>query len=338
MTMRKAPMIRVEGLRKSYGQAIVLDIEGLDFHAKKIYALVGPNGAGKTTLFNILGLLQRPDAGKVFFRGRPLNGKAPLNTRRKIALLSQDPYLFHGTVFDNIAYGLKLRSKGKRAIEGKVHAALELVGLEGLACRKADQLSGGEVQRVALARALALEPEVLLLDEPTANIDQSNVNSFEELIKKIHSESNTTIIFTTHDLVQAYRLAEEIILLIDGRPVNKKPDNIFNARIREANGLKWAVINKDIKIAVVTEKKDRARVLVDPEDIILSRKPLDSSARNSFKGKISRVVALDQQVRVFVDAGIEFAVLITKRSFAKMKLNLGSKLYLTFKSSAVQVF
>lgn len=193
----------------------MLDIEELSIAAGKIYAVIGPSGAGKTTLLRVLNLLQQPRQGELSYFGQKLAPGAGENLalRRTMAMVFQKPALFSGSVFYNVALGLKLRGIAKEEVKTRVFAALDKVGLRELAGRPASGLSGGEAQRIALARALVLNPRVLLLDEPTANLDPANVAIFEEIIKKVHADTGTTIIIVTHNLYQARRISQEAIFI-----------------------------------------------------------------------------------------------------------------------------
>jgi tungstate transport system ATP-binding protein len=215
------PILRIENLKKYYDDRLALEIPHLEFEAGGIYALVGPNGAGKTTLLRLLNLLDQPTEGKIYFDGEEIDKSSPnaLAVRRQMTLVMQDSVLFRTSVYRNVAYGLSVRSYDKKAKAAAVSAALDMVGLAGFEHRKARQLSAGEGQRVALARALALRPRVLFLDEPTANVDRRNVQVFEALIKKVNTQQAMTIIFTTHDLSQVYRLTNRTISLLDGRMI-----------------------------------------------------------------------------------------------------------------------
>lgn len=335
-------IFKVRNLKKAYNGKIVLDVNNLNFQEGKIYAIVGPNGSGKTTLLNILNLLKKPDEGQIFFYDQEITNKSNSNTleiRRRMTLVNQDPFLLHSTVYDNIAYGLKIRSIPSKVQKNRIRSALNMVGLSGFKDRKADQLSGGEAQRVVIARALVIEPEVLFLDEPTANIDQKHVDVVERIIKKIKEEIKTTVIFTTHDLSQAYRLADEVISLLEGKIIKQVPENLLQGEIiREKDGLKWFKTVGNIKFAVVSEKVGPTYISIDPKDIILSYGQFQSSARNSFLGKIIKIAEQNHLVKLEIDIGILLVVIITRESFQDMNLNLGSKIYLTFKASAVKLY
>jgi tungstate transport system ATP-binding protein len=302
---------------------------------------VGPNGSGKTTLLNILNLLVKPDKGQIFFRDQEIinNSNAKiLEIRRKMTLVDQDPFLFQSTVYSNVAYGLKVRSVSSIIQQNRIKNALDMVGLSGFEDRKVDQLSGGETQRVVIARALVIEPEILFLDEPTTSIDQRNIDIVERIIKKIKEKIKTTVIFSTHNLSQAYRLADEVISLLEGKIIKQVPENIFRGEIKEEDGLKWFKVAENIKFALVSEKIGPAYICIDPQDIILSYEQFQSSARNTFLGKIVKIIEQNHLVKLEVDISIPLVTIITRESFQQMNLNLGSKVYLTFKASAVKIY
>ena len=335
-------IFKVRNLKKVYNGKIVIDVDNLNFQEGKIYAIVGPNGSGKTTLLNILNLLEKPDEGQIFFYDQEITNKSNSDTleiRRRMTLVNQDPFLFNSTVYDNIAYGLKIRSIPSKVQKSRIRSALNIVGLSDFKDRKANQLSGGEAQRVVIARALVIEPEVLFLDEPTANIDQKHIDVVERIIKKIKKDIKTTVIFTTHDLSQAYRLADEVISLLDGKIIKQVPENLLRGEIiEEENSLKWFKTMGNIKFAIVSEKVGLVYISIDPRDIILSYEQFQSSARNSFLGKITKIIEQNHLVKLEIDIGIPLVVIITRESFFKMNFNLGSKVYLTFKASAVKLY
>lgn len=221
------PVLIVESLKKKYGERIVLDIEYLKIDEKIICALLGPNGAGKTTLLRILNFLEKPEEGVLYFRGQKINWDRDLKISRLMCMVFQKPLLFKGTVYQNLAYGLKIRGCSKKEIDLRVKEALEFVGMERFKDFPTYQMSGGEIQRVAIARALALRPEILFLDEPTANLDPQSVQAIEKIIKSLPEVYGTTVVMVTHNLFQARRIADECILLIDGRVVEKGKTDVF---------------------------------------------------------------------------------------------------------------
>jgi tungstate transport system ATP-binding protein len=324
------------GLRHLYCQKEVLDIPRISFQEGKIYALVGPNGSGKTTLMLILSLLLLPTTGRVYYRGMEVTDANRRSLRGKITMLFQDPLLFHTSVRGNVEYGLKIRRIEGMERRRRVSESLSMVGLEGFGERRAQELSSGEAQRVAIARAVAIRPEVLLLDEPTANVDEANVRILEGIIRSLSRDLGTTIVFSTHDRNQAYRVADEIITLMEGRIIPFRPENLFQGKsVKDADGT-WFDTGR-IKIFLPTREQVRA-IHIDPRDILVSLTPFSSSARNCLEGIIESIIANGDWVRLQIQAQETFQVLITQKSLHEMGLNVGMRVYLTFKSSAVQVY
>jgi tungstate transport system ATP-binding protein len=213
------PIYRLRNARKAYANRQVLDLDSLDVYAGEILALVGPSGAGKSTLLRLLNFLEAPDAGDVVYQDQVFDaaGVMPLAYRRQVTTVFQRPILLSRSVAANVAQGLRLR--GQRDSHARVLAALERVGLRHLEHCRARTLSGGEAQRVALARALVIEPEVLLLDEPTANLDPYNVGLIEGIVRDLNREHGTTVVLVTHNVFQAHRLAHRVGLMLEGRLV-----------------------------------------------------------------------------------------------------------------------
>jgi tungstate transport system ATP-binding protein len=214
------PVYRLENVRHGYGDRTVIDIDRLDVARGETLAIIGPSGSGKSTLLRLLQFLERPAAGRLLFRGQPLNGGPPLDVRRRVTTVFQRPVVLDRSVRGNLVYGLHVR--GRRAEPERIEHLLAALGLAALAHAPARTLSGGEIQRLALGRALAFDPEVLLLDEPTANLDPRNVRLVEELIHERQS-NGVTIVLATHQIFQARRLASRTALLLDGRIVEAAP-------------------------------------------------------------------------------------------------------------------
>jgi tungstate transport system ATP-binding protein len=210
-----APLYALEDVRKSYGGRDVVDLEHLEVQPGEVLALVGPSGTGKSTLLRLLNFLEPPTAGTLVYRGRSYQDRrVPVAIRRQITTVFQRPVLIRGSVRRNVAYGLRLRG---RRDDRRVARMLTRVGLDDLARAQAQRLSGGEMQRVALARALVVEPAVLLLDEPTANLDPYNVALIEEIVQHENRQSGTTVVLVTHNVFQAKRLATRVGLMLSGR-------------------------------------------------------------------------------------------------------------------------
>jgi tungstate transport system ATP-binding protein len=271
-------------------------------------------------------------------------------------MVFQKAVTFNTSVQDNLAYGLKVRGMGGHETNERVHRALKIVGLEGFERRRAKKLSGGEQQRVSLARALILEPEILLLDEPTANIDPKNASIIESVITNVNRELGTTIIMASHNITQAKQLASRIAALQDGVLVGVtstnelfgKPSNILEniGRLQNIfpgqahpteNGLALVDIGNGVKLQTSKAREGYVTLFIKPEDIIVSKMPLVSSARNVLKGRIIEALDRNGLVQLKVDAGREFITTVTRKSFEEMKLNLGHEIYLTFKAQSVQL-
>jgi tungstate transport system ATP-binding protein len=212
-------------VEKSYAGRRVTNISALDIQAGEILAVVGPSGAGKSTLLRLLNFLESADSGSISYEGQPAGPDSPLALRRQVTTVFQRPALLNDTVEANAAYGLRLR--GLRDEKAALNAILLQLGLDGLARARARTLSGGEMQRVALARALLVRPRVLLLDEPTANLDPYNVALIEEVVRQSNREQGTTVVLVTHNVFQARRLAQRAVLLLAGQVIESAPAHIF---------------------------------------------------------------------------------------------------------------
>lgn len=205
----------MKNLTKEYEGRKVLDIGELLIKDGALCGIVGPNGAGKSTLLNLIAGLMRPTAGSLLY-GEEMSASAPYRT---MTMVFQTPYLIRTTVEKNIAYPLKLRGWGNAQIEERVGELTEDLGLADFRKQKSWKLSGGETQKVALARALAFRPKLLLLDEPTANVDPSTTAEIERMLRKINEKEGTTVILITHNLVQARRLCDEVLFMNQGKVV-----------------------------------------------------------------------------------------------------------------------
>ena len=214
-------LYRLTAAAKRYGDKEACFIESLEISKGEVLGVMGPSGAGKSTLLRLLAFLEPPTSGVVSFLGfnADVASRPPLEVRRKVTMVFPAPLLFNGTAWDNVAYGLRLRGIKAEEVERRVRAVLDNVGLLPIARVQAATLSSGEARRVALARSFVIEPEVLLLDEPTANLDPYNVALVEGLLSRINREHGTTVVLVTHSVFQARRLAHRMTLLLDGRIV-----------------------------------------------------------------------------------------------------------------------
>ncbi len=213
------PLYTLDNLVKRYGNREVCHIDHLEISRGEVLGIIGPSGSGKSTLLRMLNLLEPPTSGSLTFGGASFSSgsSVPMSIRRKMTMVFQNPLLLNTSILSNIAYGLKLR--GERNAKARAREMLERLGLNELAKEHRSTISYGEAQRVALARALIIQPEVLLLDEPTANLDPYNVALLERMVAEANRELNTTIILVTHNVFQAKRVAHRVALLLEGNVV-----------------------------------------------------------------------------------------------------------------------
>lgn len=231
-------LYKLNEIVKSYKGKAVLDLGLLEFRKGKVYTLLGPNGAGKSTLLNLLAFLEKPTSGALYFDDRSVDFTPALlhSLRQRVVLLHQSPVMFTGTVWKNVEFGLEVRGINKLERKARIENALHQVGMEKFARFNAKTLSGGETKRVALARALAVTPEVLLLDEPTANVDVKNQRAILDCIKNLNTHQQTSVIFSTHMVEEADGLAHETVQLRDGKLVVEKRENLMQGQVSLVEG------------------------------------------------------------------------------------------------------
>ena len=222
-------IFNISDLNKKYGDRTILDIPELSFKKGAIYGLQGPNGAGKTTLLNILALLEHPNSGSVLYKSKPVQYVEPYlqRLRKEVVLVDQLPLLFTTTVFKNLEFGLKIRGLEKEERNRRIVKGLDMVGMGDFLHAPAHQLSGGETQRVALAARLVLKPEILLLDEPTANVDAASAQQIKEAALMARREWNTTLIIASHDRDWLYDVCDQVLHLFKGRLFGTGKENIL---------------------------------------------------------------------------------------------------------------
>ncbi|RLG97784.1 ABC transporter ATP-binding protein [Candidatus Bathyarchaeota archaeon] len=348
-------LLSLREITKKYGEITALNGVNLEILEKDLLAIIGPNGAGKTTLLKIMAGIETPTEGKIIYKGKEIIDNLDV-IRQNCTMVFQKTVVFNTTVFNNVAYGLKIRGVPENEIRSMVNEALELVRLKGYEKRNARRLSGGEQQRVALARALVLRPEMLLLDEPTANLDPKTSSIVEEVINHANRELKTTIVIATHNLFQVQKMAKRAVLLLNGQIVERgtveeiflKPslamtdftgfENVFVGNAKPTGkGTAIIEVGDGLEIEAAIEKSGKVTVYVRPEDIIVSKIPLKSSARNVLKGRIIEVSDRGQIVKLKVDVGKIITSQVTRLSFEEMKLNVGTEVFLTFKASSVRV-
>lgn len=353
-------LIETINLCQRYGERDILKNINLRIDKGEVFALIGPTGAGKTTLLRLIDLLDMPASGKIYFDGRDTaeSARVRLEVRRRMAFVLQKPIVFNLSVYDNVAYGLKWRGVGGSKLREKVSSILELVGLSADKNRNARTLSGGEAQRVAIARAVAIEPEVLLLDEPTANLDPISASRIEELVTSIIRHYATTIIMATHDMSQGQRLADRIGVLMNGELLQAGSSrDVFTApRNREVaefvgveNIIDGVIVSSEDKVVTIDIGGKFIEAISDyavgeevcacirPEEVTLVLSRVSSSARNSFAGEITWAVSMGPLTRIEIDCGFPLIALVTKRSAEGLGLEKGKIVYASFKATGVHV-
>ena len=333
-------ILELKNITHIYHERKVLDIADLSLEKGRIYSLIGPNGSGKTTLLSIMGLILKPTSGEIYFDGCPVGaGKSsPMAIQRSITMVLQNPYLFRMSVAGNVAYGLRTRGIPRKERNGMVSEALNLVGLAGFEKRGTRELSGGETKLVALARALVLDPAIILLDEPAANIDSRHIQRLEDIIARINKERGTTVVIATHSMSQAYRLADTVFSLFDGSLVTSTMHNLFSGQFQQSDeGILFDTGAIRIWVPRHPMPLNSTHVTIDPENIIISKEPFASSARNRFEGVITQIIDQGGKILLVIRSHETFKALITEHSLREIGLGIGSRVYLTFKASSVNI-
>lgn len=334
---------KLRAISKSFGKLTVLNHIHLDIEDELI-GIIGHSGAGKTTLLKILAGLELPSSGELDYNDILISRSNIQSLRKNSTMIFQSPLFLRGDVLTNIAYGLRLRKVPERKIKDKIENVLEVVRLPDLSERDTKELSGGEQQRIALARAIVLDPRVLLLDEPTSNLDPANVGIINDILRE--QSEDRLVIIATHDLLQVSRLAERVLFLNngiiseEGTPSNMEAlvrytENIFTGTSRRVGDISILCIN-GVDIKFTNPVNGRVSIHIRPQDILLSNDWIETSARNQFRGSI---VSIEDKkngiILIGVDVGVIFRVQVTGTSFNTMNLFLGKELNVSFKASSV---
>lgn len=333
--------LKLQNINKNFKQFVLRNIN-LEIKKGEYFVILGPSGAGKTLILEIIAGLIKPDSGQV-------SGV----DRQKIGFIYQDYMLFpHLNVFENIAYSLKIRKMKKEEIKAVVADLAARNDIEHLLDRDVMNLSGGEKQRAAIARAMSVSPDFFLFDEPTAALDRNLRIKTRSMFMDLHKDTNATFIHVTHDFEEALALADRLAILIDGRIVQSgRPDDVFNnpgnREIADFLGYRnvfGGVVKEGridlqgVSVAVPLEDADFAYIAIRSDDIIISKQRIQSSARNSFYGKVKDVINASSMVEVILDVGLELSVDITRKSKEDMNIKPGDPMWATFKVSSIKVF
>jgi sulfate/thiosulfate transport system ATP-binding protein len=302
-------MISAANVTKRWGDFTALDDVSVDIDSGSLTALLGPSGSGKSTLLRVIAGLEAPDAGRVVLDGADVTALPP--QKRGIGFVFQHYAAFkHLTVRENVAFGLRIRKRPKAEVRAKVDELLGVVGLEGFQTRYPGQLSGGQRQRMALARALAIEPRVLLLDEPFGALDAKVRAELRAWLRRLHDEVHVTTVLVTHDQEEAMEVADRIVVINEGRVEQAgAPQELYE---RPANGFVMSFLGPTARL-----EGD----LVRPHDLRLSTEPRPGA----LEAMVRRVVHLGFEVRVelALSDGTTLPVQLTRDEAAALEVGAG---------------
>lgn len=346
-------MITLEKVSHEWGNFSLKNVT-LSVNEGEYFIILGPTAAGKTLILETIAGFYIPREGGIFLNEKNITHIPP--EKRNIGFVYQDYSLFpHMTVEENIAFGLKMRKNPKREVETRVQNVMDSMRISHLKERFPSTLSGGEQQRVALARALVIDPDALLLDEPLSALDPRTQESLREEMKRIHKVRGTTTIHVTHDQDEAFTLADRIGVIMNGKVVQvDTPYRVFNEPVNEEiasfvgveNIIEGKIISSENGVALVEIRNyeihalsnlsgGEVNVFVRPENIILSKGKLESSARNSISGTITNVTQYGATFRIYMDNGL--SALVTKQAIEELGLKIGENAYASFKATATHL-
>jgi tungstate transport system ATP-binding protein len=353
-----APLVSCRDVLVQAGGRAILDISRFDLAPRSILAVIGPNGAGKSTLLSLLAGILPPASGSVLFGGEEVYPGSTLLHRRRVTLVFQDPLLLDDTVAGNVATGLRFRGVDRARLQERVDKSMERFRISHLKKRRARNLSGGEAQRTSLARAMALEPELLLLDEPSAALDPPTRELLLDDLARTLRETGTAAVLATHDRTEALRLADRVAVMRDGRLLQTgSPEEVMNHPADEfiagfvgvetilrgevsstgEGTFTVPVEGHPLVVAGEAAAGDEVILCVRPENVTLEAAPPagPSSARNSFAGTIRRLVPLGPLVRVEIDCGFDLTALVTPPAARDLSLAAGSRVHALVKATAI---
>jgi tungstate transport system ATP-binding protein len=353
-------LLEARDLEVRRGEILALELPELDLHSGEILGLIGPNGAGKSTLLLCLAGLLNPSRGKLGFEGRSLGTERERAAyRRRVTLVFQEPLLLDTTVAENIGIGLRLRGVDSAERKRRIAENAQRFGVENLLARPARELSGGEAQRTSLARACALEPQILLLDEPFSSLDPPTRETLLQDLGRVLRDTRCTAVFATHDLMEALHLADTLAVLRGGRVVQRGPvgevvnhpvdefvatfvgmETLLVGRVENClqGTFTLAVGHREIVGTGAVEPGQELTVGVRPENVTLSLHPdTETSARNSFSGRVTRITSRGPFFKVELDCGFFLSAYVTARSREELALDEGREVFASFKATAVHL-
>ncbi len=334
--MKHEAFLLLDNLTFSYETEEVISLKNLTLSDTGITVLLGPNGSGKTTLLKILSGLLKPSGGILMLYGKPVENGTREILRRKSIFVHQNPYIFSGSVKHNIDYGLKLKKLSGDNRNRIILQVLNEIGLSGFENRNAVRLSSGEKQRIAMARALAMEPDILMLDEPAAHMDSDSRKAVENTLERL-SEEGKGLIVSTHNLAFACRIADRIIRLEGGKLAETKM-NLFKGMVSERDDYFCYFKTEKITILCPPDRGNYISAVLPYDDVILSSEEINASTQNQLRGKVSGIQKTSNLFLVTVNCGISIKALVTERSIETIGIVPGRELFVSFKASAVKLY
>lgn len=351
-------VIEGKNITLTIGRQNILDVDYFSVRQGETLALIGPNGSGKSTLLKVLMLLQRPTAGELFFKGEKVDWHKPISYRRRMAMVFQEPLLLDTSVYNNVEAGLKIRGISKKLIPGKVTSWLNRLGIEHLARRPVRFLSGGEAQRVSIARALAMEPEVLFLDEPFSALDAPTRVALTVELAGIIKDMDVTSVFVTHDYSEITIMAETVTVLEHGRVVQSAPSREVLARpvnrtvaslVGVENAIPGLVVGRsDSKFSVQAGPHlvqapvaaglsgEKVYMLLRPDEVQISRESA-GGWDNSFRGAVSELLPQGYQFKAVVDCGFPLKAILSLDQVIGGEITKGSEVFVNFNMSKLHL-
>jgi ABC-type Fe3+/spermidine/putrescine transport system ATPase subunit len=345
--------VQVRGVSLRLGDFAVHDAD-LEVSEGVYFVLLGPTGAGKTVLLECIAGLHHPEKGDIYVDGEQINEAPP--ELRGLGYLPQDYALFpHLTVAENIGFGMRLRRKPRAEVERRVKELAALLGITHLLRRTPTTLSGGEQQRTALARALAIEPKVLLLDEPLSALDEQTREGLCVELRRVHEELGTTTLHVSHNFEETLAVADKIGIIHEGRmrqvgtpeEVFRRPNSEFVARFvrsenilrgrARAGGRGLMVKVGEVELEAAEGPEGEVFLTVRPEEVVLAAAPGEARP-NRIVGRVARVVDKGALMRLEVEAGVALVALVGRRAFQGSGLGAGTEVAVSFDPAAAHVF
>jgi tungstate transport system ATP-binding protein len=348
-------VLQLKDVAVDYDGRTVLDVPQLEVRRGEVLTLLGENGSGKTTLLRLLGLLIKPARGRVLFGGEEVDfgsARKLLEIRRHMASVMQQPLLCKMSVRRNVGLGLRFRGMPKPKLERRVDSWLERLSISHLGDRPASKLSGGEAQRTSLARAMAIDPEVLFLDEPFAALDAPTRQSLLQEFREVLADSGVTALFATHDRGEALGIGDRVAVLMDGRVAQVgSAEDIFSrpagVEVARFVGVETLIPGRvigpgridcgEFELATEAEADGDVWVSVRPEEIDLCEEGTAVDGRNVIPGRVINAIPAETHYRVEIGCGVNVVAAVGRAKFRELDLESGRPVLATFPPRAVHL-